>query len=131
MTALGRGGRAVVGYLEDGAPRLDAQLREARLLARERLPGGARALLAQFIRRLDRHMRLEEHVLFPALDERAGSPDVSARLLREHDRLRALAAEAAASLDRDDARTFLEYSHELAGRLQRHHQKERRLLDTL
>ena len=121
--------RTVAGYLDAGCPTLDTLLAQSRQLARERLTGGARALLAQFVRRLDRHMRLEEHVLFPRIEDRGGSARTTALLCREHDRLRALVADAEASLERDDTRAFLTTSHALAARLQRHHRKERRLRD--
>lgn len=123
--------RTVAGYLEAGCPTLDALLAQSRQLARERLIGGARALLAQFAQRLDRHMRLEEHVLFPRLEDRGGAARTTAALCREHDRLRALVAEAEADLERGDTRAFLATTHTLAGRLQRHHRKERPLRDRL
>jgi len=115
--------RTVAAYLDAGCPTLAGLLAESRLLARERLTGGARAVLAQFTRRLDRHMRLEEHVLFP----RRLPARTAATLAREHDRLRALVDDAEARLARSDTRGFLVTTRALATRLQRHHRKEQLL----
>ncbi|HEX9102202.1 MAG TPA: hemerythrin domain-containing protein [Polyangia bacterium] len=126
-----RGMRVVAGYLEAGCTTLDALLDDARTLARERLPGGARSALRQLERRLDRHLRLEEHIVFPLLEEQGGSRRATASLRREHRRLRALVDDAGAVVERRDPQPFLQTTRALGERLRRHHRRERRILDAL
>jgi len=126
-----RGMRVIAGYLEAGSATVDALLADARTLARERLPGGARCALSQLERRLDRHLRLDERVLMPMLEEQGGSRREVASLRREHQRLRALVDEAGAVVERRDPKTFLQTTRVLGERLTRHHRRERRILDAL
>ena len=56
---------------------------------------GARALFAHFARGLDRHIRFEEEILFPAVEERAGLPThagPTAVMRAEHVEIRACLA---------------------------------------
>lgn len=126
-----RGMRVVAGYLEAGWDTVDGLLADARTLARERLPGGARSALSQLERRLDRHLRLDERVLFPMLEAQRGSRRELASLVREHQRLRALVGEAGAVVARSDPKAFLQTTRVLGERLGRHHRRERRILDAL
>jgi len=126
-----RGMRVVAGYLDDGCATMDALLADARMLARERLPGGARSALAQLGRRLDRHLRLDERVVLPMLEAQRGSRRATVALQREHARLRALVESASATVGRRDPKAFLETTRRLGERLERHHRRERRMLDAL
>lgn len=56
---------AVALFLLDDCPQLEALLAETRTLLAERLPSAAAASFAQFAERLDRHLRLQAHALFP------------------------------------------------------------------
>lgn len=126
-----RGMRVVAGYLEAGHDAVDALLSDARALARRRLPGGARSALSQLERRLDRHLRLDERVLLPMLEEQGGARRTLASLRREHQRLRALVDEAGAVVERRDPRAFLQTTRVLGEHLSRHHRRERRILDAI
>ena len=126
-----RGMRVVAGYLEDGRDTLDALLADARTLAGRGLPGGARSALSRLGRRLDRHLRLDERVLLPMLEEQGGSARVTASCKREHERLRALVDRADATVERRDPKAFLQTTRVLGERLSRHYRRERRMLDAL
>ncbi len=126
-----RGMRVVAGFLEAGCDAIDGLLADARMLARERLPGAARSALSQLGRRLDRHLRLDERVVFPMVEEQSGSRRATAALRREHARLRALVEEADAAVERRNPKAFLHTTAVLADRLRRHHRRERRNLDAL
>ncbi|HEX6839498.1 MAG TPA: hemerythrin domain-containing protein [Polyangia bacterium] len=124
--------RVVAGYLEAGWDTVDGLLADARTLAHERLPGGARSALSQLERRLDRHLRLDERVLYPMLEAQGGgSRREHASLRREHERLRALVEEAGAVVERPDPKAFLQTTRVLGERLGRQKRRERRILDAL
>lgn len=119
---------AILGHPAQGVTRLDELLTGSRQLAGEQLLHGARALFAQFAARLDRHMRLQEHVLFPPENRHCVAAPATAALVQEHARLRVLVADACAALDHDDAEAFGHIAELLARRLRGHHRRERRAL---
>lgn len=123
-----RGMRVVAGYLDEGCDAMDGLLADARELGRRGLPGGARSTLVQLGRRLDRHIRLDERVVIPMLEAQRGPHPAAADWRREHVQLRALVDAALASVGR---RSFGDTTRRLGERLERHHRRERRILDVL
>jgi hypothetical protein len=117
--------RTIVDYLFDDAEKLDALVAEARAFGDEGFLDAARSSFAALARRLDRHMRLEEHAVLPRLP--ASASRRAAVLRREHGRLRSLVHLAQQLLDDGDGATFARAVGRLGDANRRHERKERRL----
>jgi hemerythrin-like domain-containing protein len=109
--------------------RLAGLLRDARAAAARDDLDRARQLLGEFRDGLERHIRLEEEVIFPAFDERTGitrGPTVVMRY--EHTLIRAHLSEMTHALGGDDAAGFDAAATALEGVLGPHGVKERNVL---
>jgi hemerythrin-like domain-containing protein len=109
--------------------RLDGLLRDARAAAARDDLDRARQLLGEFRDGLERHIRLEEEVLFPAFEERTGitrGPTVVMRY--EHTLIRAFLSEMTHALGGDDAAGFGTAATALEGILGPHNVKEENVL---
>lgn len=90
----------------------------------------ARTTFAAFARGLERHIRFEEEILFPAVEERAGFPPhagPTAVMRAEHAEIRACLAGITAALDADGAGAQAIRAR-LGGLLGDHNLKEERIL---
>jgi hemerythrin-like domain-containing protein len=88
----------------------------------------ARARFASFADGLERHIAMEERVLFPLFDARAGMPGPTLVMRREHRQIEQLLALAAAALAVGDGATYAAEAASLAAILQAHNMKEERIL---
>jgi iron-sulfur cluster repair protein YtfE (RIC family) len=93
------------------------------------LPGSPRSL-TELGRRLRAHLRLEEELIFGAVEALVGDPGfhVTATLRREHQALRALFADVEAELARDNRAGAWGNLRELATSLAVHERKEHDVL---
>ena len=89
----------------------------------------ARAHLARFLAAMERHLRAEEALLFPAFEERTGMPGGPTSVMRhEHAQMRELFGELQATLEAGDAPAFLGATETLLFLMQQHNMKEENML---
>ncbi|NIR31310.1 MAG: hemerythrin domain-containing protein [Gammaproteobacteria bacterium] len=89
----------------------------------------AAELYEEFQSRITRHMDIEEQVLFPAIEERAGGPIGPTQVMRsEHEEMRDLLARMAQSVTTRDTDDFLGLSDTLLILMQQHNLKEEEVL---
>ena len=119
----------VTAYLSWDHQRLDTILTEiAADLARDRLPE-ARAWFAGFYAGLDRHIRLEEELLFPLFEARSGIINGPTAVMRdEHGRMRSALESMQAALQDGSAPRFFEALRFLQSLLPEHDAKEEHVL---
>jgi regulator of cell morphogenesis and NO signaling len=65
--------------------------------------GKAKGLLTEFRLGLDRHLRWEEAILFPLLEQKTGQTDLSNTLRGEHEEIREWLAALGQKVEEDDA----------------------------
>jgi hemerythrin-like domain-containing protein len=98
---------SVTAYLSWDHDRLDAILESVRESVERGEWGEARREYCEFDRGLDRHIRLEEGILFPAFEARPGIADGPTAVMREeHRAIRAALHFMRAALARGDAGSF-------------------------
>lgn len=89
----------------------------------------ARATYGRFHEAMERHMSVEEKILFPKFEdkvgERAGPTEV---MRREHEMMRDLLTKMAAALEQQQASQYLGLSETLLVLLQQHNVKEESIL---
>ena len=116
-------------YLSADHERLDQLLADARAAAARDDLDRARALLSEFRDGLERHIRLEEELLFPAFEERTGLTRGPTAVMRyEHTLIRAHLSEMNHALATDDGGGFGAASAALENVLGPHNVKEERVL---
>ncbi len=96
---------------------------EARDWTRVAHEGGA------FLREMERHIRIEEEILFPAFEERTGmvsGPTATMRL--EHTSIRNLLGQMAAAIEARQAEQFLDRAASLVSLLETHNMKEEMMM---
>jgi hypothetical protein len=119
--------RVVERFLLADEAYLAALSSDVRELVAECSPAVAQAAILRFDRRLDRHLRLQTHALFPRLRQARAL----ATLCRTGQRLRVLAAQCAeVTTTPDDRRLSLDTLDALELLLGRYFRQERRLLET-
>lgn len=92
------------------------------------LAAGAKAFAA-FSTALDRHLAMEEELLFPALEARSGGPMGPTQVMRfEHAQMREAVAAMGEALGEKDAPGFLGRAETLLIVMQQHNFKEERIL---
>jgi iron-sulfur cluster repair protein YtfE (RIC family) len=114
-------------YLARDHDRLDGLLAQARLKVEVNEP--AATTFAEFRAGLERHMRLEEELLFPAFERHmkmTGGP--TAVMRHEHEVVRRYLDDMGAALGRLDIAGFRTASERLEGVLASHNLKEERIL---
>ncbi len=86
--------------------------------------------LDRLARRLRNHLRLEEELIFPAVERQVQDPEfrLTATLRREHQAIRALLAEVERDLAHDNRAGAVGTLRELLAALHTHEQKERQAL---
>jgi regulator of cell morphogenesis and NO signaling len=93
---------SINGFLTEDHGRLD-ELLEAFQECRVKDPARARALLAEFVQGLHRHLRWEETILFPLFEEKTGQTGLTRTLLGEHQEIRERLAALSGKLEQTDA----------------------------
>lgn len=89
----------------------------------------AAELYDDFQSRMIRHMDIEEQILFPAIEERAGGPIGPTQVMRsEHDEMRDLLGRMAQCVAARDTDDFLGLSETLLILMQQHNLKEEEIL---
>jgi hemerythrin-like domain-containing protein len=123
------GARSVREFLGADRRRLDAALRDAARLAHGGAFEAAAATFDEFRRGLDRHIDMEERILFPSFAELTGAPNGPASMMHlEHTRIRRLMNTIDASLRAKDFAAFLEAIREFTTLLEEHNDKEDNVL---
>ena len=85
--------------------------------------------LNRFARAMDRHLRIEEEVLFPAFEEDAGGvAGPTAVMCSEHRQMRRLMEEMAQAVEARSRDEYLGLSETLMLLMQQHNMKEERIL---
>jgi hemerythrin-like domain-containing protein len=82
-----------------------------------------------FLRGIERHIGLEENLLFPAFEERTGMTSGPTETMRmEHEQMRGMFAQMRAAIDAKDAALYLGVSETLLILLQQHNMKEESMM---
>jgi hemerythrin-like domain-containing protein len=123
------GPRTVSEALETDHRRLDAMLEQAERLVGEGLVQEAAARAAQFVCGLERHIEMEEQVLFPAFEERTGLRTGPTEVMRhEHRAIRSHLGEITSALAEGSTARFRTAAEALVEVLGQHNMKEERIL---
>ena len=115
-------------YLSWDHDRLDALLGSARNWVEEGNWVQVWRVYAEFERGLNRHIRLEEEVLFPVFEERTGNTGPTTVMREEHKRIHGVLAVLRAAADRADAAGFRSGVAALDAVLPAHNEKEEQVL---
>jgi iron-sulfur cluster repair protein YtfE (RIC family) len=119
----------VSGYLSADHRRLDAIVLEAEGRARSGALADAAAVFARFAQGLDRHIRAEEEILFPAFEQVTGMLAGPTTVMRaEHAEMRKLLSDVSSALGGSDASAALGALQALTGLLSDHNMKEESIL---
>lgn len=123
------GSPSISAYLVSDHRRLDALAADAARLVREGALAAAAVPFAQFVGGLNRHIDIEEQVLFPAFERAAGASAACTIVMRaEHVEIRRCLDRVRGSLERGDADEFERAMHGLTQLVARHDMKEERVL---
>jgi hemerythrin-like domain-containing protein len=89
----------------------------------------ARSAFADFRAALERHLRAEEEILFPAFEARTGSTLGPTEVMRqEHEMMRTLLRDMESAVAASDAARYLGLSETLLTLMQQHNMKEESVL---
>lgn len=108
--------------------RLDALLQSASNFVKDGTWVHAWRVYAEFERGLDRHIRLEEEILFPVFEARTGNTGPTTVMREEHKVIRGVLAVLAAAVGRADAAGFQSGLAALDVVLPEHNAKEEQVL---
>lgn len=121
--------RTVGEYLSNDHVRLDALVAETRQLLKGHSLRMARLTFATFAAGLNRHIEIEERILFPRFEEVYGGGRGPIRVMcAEHISIRELLAEARDAVQGDNAERALDRLDVLADELKTHNFKEEGVL---
>ncbi len=82
-----------------------------------------------FLREMERHIGMEEDVLFPAFVDRTGMADGPVETMRmEHEQMRGMFEQMRAAIEAKDAEQYLGVGETLLVLLQQHNMKEENIL---
>jgi iron-sulfur cluster repair protein YtfE (RIC family) len=118
----------VTAYLSWDHDRLDALLQSVRTWVEGGKWAQALRTFAEFDRGLDRHIRLEEEILFPLFEARTGMTGPTAVMREEHQLIRAALAGLATAIGKADLPGFHAGLAALAAVLPPHNEKEEAVL---
>lgn len=119
----------VTEYLEADHRRLDAILPEVERLVADGAYPDAAARFAEFTSGLDRHIELEEQILFPTFESATGSSSGPTQVMRmEHVEIRNWMRLATDALARHDADVLFQEVEALRQTLSGHNMKEEHIL---
>ncbi len=120
---------SVTAYLSDDHDRLGALLTKIMSLAERNTFAEAARLFAEFESGLDRHIRIEEELLFPVFEVRSGLSSGPTTVMRlEHREIRRSVALLGAGLARQDAPQCREARTSLETLIPEHNAKEEHIL---
>jgi len=82
-----------------------------------------------FLREMERHIGLEEELLFPAFEEKTGMTSGPTETMRtEHEQMRGMFAQMRAAIEAKDAEQYLGNAETLLILLQQHNMKEESMM---
>lgn len=82
-----------------------------------------------FLREMERHIRLEEELLFPAFEEKTGMTSGPTAIMRmEHDQMRGMFVQMRAAIEAKDGEQYLGAAETLLILLQQHNMKEESMM---
>jgi iron-sulfur cluster repair protein YtfE (RIC family) len=118
----------VTAYLSWDHDRLDALLESVRNFAERGDWAHARGSYAEFHRGLDRHIRLEEEILFPLFEARAGMAGPTTVMREEHELIRGVLVIIGTAVAQADILGVRDGLAALAAVLPPHNEKEEQVL---
>ena len=84
---------------------------------------------ATFLRKIERHIEVEEELLFPAFEETTGmSTGPTETMCMEHQQMRGMFAQMRAAIEAKDAKQYLGVAETLLSLLQQHNMKEESMM---
>jgi iron-sulfur cluster repair protein YtfE (RIC family) len=115
--------------MTDDHRRCDRIFADAEAAVSQRDWPGAGGHFSEFREAMERHFGLEEQVLFPALEARAGGALGPTQVMRmEHAQMRQLLVEMSNAADRRDQQAYLGAAETLMIVMQQHNMKEEQIL---
>jgi len=118
----------VTDYLSSDHDRLDALLEAVRRFVEKGDWEQAQSMYAEFDRGLDRHIRMEEEILFPLFQARTGIAGPTTVMREEHHLIRGVLALLSSAVLRKRADDFHAGRFALVSVLGPHNEKEERVL---
>ncbi|WP_167079985.1 hemerythrin domain-containing protein [Massilia aquatica] len=116
-------------YLEADHVRCDALFADARRAVRKGLWREAGHAFATFCHALERHLLMEERIVFPAFERAIGAASAPTASMRsEHLRIRGVVQRLSNSLRERDTEAFLDHANTLGIVLYQHSEKEEGVL---
>ncbi|MCK4675139.1 MAG: hemerythrin domain-containing protein [Gammaproteobacteria bacterium] len=89
----------------------------------------ARQTFNEFVQAMERHLGIEEQVLFPAFEEETGMATGPTEMMRmEHEQMRTLFAEMKEAMEQQDSDDYLGAGETLLIMMQQHNIKEEQIL---
>ncbi len=89
----------------------------------------ARQTFNEFVQAMERHLGIEEQVLFPAFEEETGMATGPTEMMRmEHEQMRTLFAEMKDAMEQQDSDDYLGAAETLLIMMQQHNIKEEQIL---
>lgn len=84
---------------------------------------------ATFLRKIERHIEIEEELLFPAFEETTGmTTGPTETMCMEHEQMRGMFAQMRAAIEAKDAKQYLGVAETLLNLLQQHNMKEESMM---
>ena len=84
---------------------------------------------ATFLRKIERHIEVEEELLFPAFEETTGmTTGPTETMCMEHEQMRGMFAQMRAAIEAKDAKQYLGVAETLLSLLQQHNMKEESMM---
>ncbi len=91
--------------------------------------GTASQAFTEFVKAMERHLGIEEQVLFPAFEEETGMATGPTEMMRmEHEQMRTLFAEMKDAMEQQDSDNYLGAAETLLIMMQQHNIKEEQIL---
>ena len=116
-------------YLTDDHGRCDALLRRTQQCVGAANWAAARREIAAFNDALERHLQIEEQIIFPAFEAEVGQSTAPTAAMRaEHLRIRAVAQRLGAAVDAASTHDFLTHAETLLLTMHQHSEKEEAVL---
>lgn len=117
-------------YMMNDHREVDAIFERARDAAAAADWAGLERYCGLFLERIERHIEMEEEILFPAFDEASGMTGAgpSQTMTEEHEMMRPLFAQMRAAAQAHDGKRYLEASQALYEVLHPHNMKEEQMM---
>ena len=116
-------------YMQQNHRECDEQFVHAETSASDGNWADAASHFNNFNKLLERHLNMEEQVLFPAFETETGHTQGPTAVMRmEHEQIRGLITELKTSLESKDSQRFLGLTESLMMLIQQHNMKEEQML---